>query len=90
MAFVQFTTEVQITHDELHDAGWHHQSQCGNPTKGGPVSDYNERARRNAIDLAAELHREAHPQGTLMITNCHERLCRDLVATIGVWDRAHV
>ena len=51
---------------------------------------FSDRSRLKAIELAADLHREAHPDGSLLIINCQERLCRDLVETIGVWGDIHV
>lgn len=78
-----FTTtvdaEVEVDPDDLHDAGWHHETECGID-----VSDEEDRASLPDSDLraltraVASLHRQAHPSQVLSVRLCHEEPCRSL------------
>jgi hypothetical protein len=65
----EVTAEAEITHDDLRDAGWHHEDDC--PAKGGrmPVS---------TVKALESLHRQAHPQQTTDLLMCREEPCRSL------------
>ena len=87
--YLEFTTDVSITHQMLYDKGWHRDGECQDQ-KHPKLAAFGDRSRQQAIELVAELHREAHPEGSLLIIKCQERLCRDLVEAIGVWGNTHV
>ena len=65
----EVTAEAQITHDDLHDAGWHHEDEC--PAKSGALPTSTTRALES-------LHRQAHPREALDPLMCHEEPCRSL------------
>lgn len=73
---VSVDAEVEISPRELHEAGWHHESECGGtspelatPLVVGGVSE------REAI---ASLHRQAHPHAPGDPGMCPEEPCRSL------------
>ncbi len=68
--------DVEIDPDELHDAGWHHESECDSKTS--LLSRDEREAYRDAI---ASLHRQAHPSQPIdpfVPLLCPEEPCRSL------------
>jgi hypothetical protein len=74
---VSVDADVEISPRELHEAGWHHENECGVkaepritvPTLVGGMSD------REAI---ASLHRQAHPGEPDSAALCSQEPCRSL------------
>jgi hypothetical protein len=73
------TVDVDIDPDDLHDAGWHHENECGID-----VSDEKDMAALPVDDLSAlgaavaSLHRQAHPSQSRSVRLCREEPCRSL------------
>lgn len=67
LATVEAEVDVEIEADDLHDAGWHHDSEC----KGVPVTT-------GFGAVIASLHRQAHPGQHREVMYCHEEPCRSL------------
>lgn len=65
--FMEVEAEVEITADDLHDEGWHHQSEC--TARGIPVP---------VAPVLASLHRQAHPSQPADVALCREEPCRSL------------
>jgi hypothetical protein len=66
IASADVEVDVNIQPGELHDAGWHHKSECSG---------------RSATSLGAavaSLHRQAHPGQSGDVWLCHEEPCRSL------------
>lgn len=66
--------DVQIDPDELHDGGWHHESECDHYPP-NPMQD-PERAVFTVAILS--LHRQAHPRQQPDPLFCHELPCREI------------
>lgn len=71
------TVDVEIDPDDLHEDGWHHESECGLD-----IVDDDERlpllSNESVQELAAavaSLHRQAHPSAA-SVRLCHEEPCR--------------
>ena len=62
--------DVDIEPDELHEAGWHHESECSSVHVPIAVSTLGE--------AVASLHRQAHPGEQRSVRLCHEEPCRSL------------
>ena len=65
-------TEVEISPDDLHKKGWHHDSECG---EDAPLAPMDPRPFAAAV---ASLHRQAHPRESRSVRLCHEEPCRSL------------
>lgn len=69
--YVSFTetVDVEISAGDLHEAGWHHESEC--PAGPGPLSPEPPYvALRAAIEA---LHHQAHGPGSIVL--CHAEPC---------------
>lgn len=85
-----FSTEVYVDIDpeDLHDAGWHHESECGDEVVEDAelpaLPNEDVRALGSAV---ASLHRQAHPGQARSISLCREEPCRSLtLAQLGEVD----
>lgn len=67
------TVDVEIDADDLHGAGWHHESEC--PDDPGPevVPDI---PLADLGGVIADLHHQAHGSGSLVL--CREAPCSSL------------
>ncbi len=68
--------DVEISPDELHEDGWHHESECAGtdprvaiPLTAGTVS---------YAEAVASLHRQAHPRQLADPAACREEPCRPM------------
>ena len=65
---VETEVDVDIDADELHDDGWHHESECSGVT-----------VMSSTLGAAIHsLHRQAHPSQARSVRMCHEEPCRSL------------
>ena len=69
------TVDVDIDPDDLHGAGWHHESECDPKT--GEHPEYIP-PLLDLGDVVASLHRQAHPDQHPDVAMCHEEPCRSL------------
>lgn len=67
--------EVEISPDDLHHGGWHHENECPAKVKTADMPAINAWPH---IDVLRDLHRQAHPDqpGDLMV--CRKEPCRSL------------
>lgn len=77
-----YVTEVEVTidPDDLHDDGWHHESECGGGDDAAAASPTSRAlpAPDPAGQAIASLHRQAHPSQAPDVTLCREEPCRSL------------
>jgi hypothetical protein len=70
---VSTDVDVEISPRELHEAGWHHRTECGWIDQPLPLASGG--ADHKAI---ASLHRQAHPGQSADPAACREEPCRSL------------
>lgn len=71
--------EVEISPDDLHRDGWHHDTECDTECKHKP--EFLRPLILNGPDPAeviASLHRQAHPNELDSPALCREEPCRSL------------
>ena len=71
---VTVTSYVEIDPDELHDAGWHHETECGGLANPRPLVV----GTMPYAEAVASLHRQAHPSQLSDPATCREETCRSL------------
>lgn len=70
---VEAWVDVDIDADDLHEAGWHHATECS------LGADAHEPEDPESLGPAvASLHRQAHPREPRSVRLCHEEPCRSL------------
>jgi hypothetical protein len=69
------TVDIEVDPDDLHSAGWHHESECdaGKGERGEIIPP-----QLGLRDAVASLHRQAHPGQHPDVAMCHEEPCRSL------------
>ena len=68
------SVDIEDIADELEDAGWHHEDECGGAEASGAPVDLRE--------ALASLHRQAHPSQHHEPTGCREEPCRSLPMSV--------
>lgn len=63
--------DIEISPDDLHRDGWHHESECG-----GPPAELPPIVSTPLADALASLHRQAHPSQHHDPAVCREEPCR--------------
>ena len=72
------TVDVEIDPDDLHEDGWHHESECGlNVDEDDQLPLLSNDCVRDLAAAVASLHRQAHPSA-ISVRACHEEPCRSL------------
>jgi hypothetical protein len=77
-ALVSTEVEVDLDPDDLHDAGWHHESECaGGRQKMAAAPPVSLGLGWVGVTAALEsLHRQAHGDGPIML--CRAEPCSSL------------
>lgn len=74
---VSTDVDVEIPPDELHDAGWHHESECRGLTDPA-IAPPLVIGGIHYQDAIASLHRQAHPGQLADPAMCREEPCRSM------------
>ena len=76
---VNVDEDIEISPDDLHDGGWHHESECKGTDPA--IAAGNVIGLTSYQDAIGSLHRQAHPSQPADPAVCREEPCRSIDVT---------